>query len=188
VFWQVKMNNEERFDIVDENNQPTGETKQRSLVHRDGDWHRTAQIWVVSGDDKVLCDLRSEAVDSWPGYWDAIFGGHVPAGSGYLDTAVRELQEEVGITASAAELIHIADYVLDETDPERRVVNREFQRVYLLRTEQLEFIPAPTEVAQVRFIPFIDLATVITEGSMKFIPKPDYYQQMITRIATYIQD
>lgn len=182
------MNSEETFDIVDRHNRPTGRTKPRQLVHRDGDWHRTAQIWVVSGAHEVLCDLRSDAVDSWPGYWDALFGGHVPAGSDYLETAVRELQEEVGITARPDELIFIADYVLDEVDAARAVVNREFQRVFLLRTDQTEFEPAPSEVGAVRFIPLADLAEIISDGALAFIPKAAYYLEMIERISNYIRE
>ena len=31
----------ELFDIVDENNIPLNITKERSLVHNDGDWHNS---------------------------------------------------------------------------------------------------------------------------------------------------
>ena len=34
----------------------TGETKTRRLIHQDGDWHRSVQVWIVqkiAKDDKV---------------------------------------------------------------------------------------------------------------------------------------
>lgn len=37
----------EWLDIVDENGEPTGVVKERSEVHRDGDLHRTAHVWIV---------------------------------------------------------------------------------------------------------------------------------------------
>ena len=37
----------ELFDIRTPQGAPTGDVKERSAVHRDGDWHGTAHIWLV---------------------------------------------------------------------------------------------------------------------------------------------
>ena len=37
----------EMFDVRTPQGDPTGEVKERSAVHRDGDWHGTAHIWLV---------------------------------------------------------------------------------------------------------------------------------------------
>ena len=178
--------NMEQFDLVDDENRPLGIRKPRDNVHRDGDWHRTSQVWIVNRKHELLCDRRGETVDSWPGYWDALFGGHLSAGSNYLETAVKELSEEVGIVVSEARLRHLTDYRLDEVDAARGVKNREFQRVYLLRTDQVDFELSPTEVAEVRFIPSENLAEIIEGELMRFIPKPEYYLEMIGLIRTVI--
>ena len=39
---------------------PTGQTKKRGLIHRDGDWHRSVQVWIAQRDKqtnnvRVLC-------------------------------------------------------------------------------------------------------------------------------------
>ena len=52
----------------------------------------------------VLLQKRSENKDSNPGCYDISSAGHIPAGSGYLDSALRELKEELGIDASSEEL------------------------------------------------------------------------------------
>lgn len=47
----------EIFDIVDEYGNPTGETIERSLAHKEGVRHRTAHIWIareVNGKWQVL--------------------------------------------------------------------------------------------------------------------------------------
>lgn len=52
----------EMFDIRTPEGEPTGEVKERSAVHRDGDWHGTAHIWLVrrkNGKIEVL--LQSAA-------------------------------------------------------------------------------------------------------------------------------
>lgn len=98
----------EMFDIVDENGEPTGTVKERTKVHEDGDLHRTSHVWIVRDNNKggldVLLQKRSESKDSNPGCYDISSAGHIPAGCGYLDSALRELKEELGIDASSEEL------------------------------------------------------------------------------------
>ena len=98
----------EMFDIVDENGEPTGTVKERTMVHEDGDLHRTSHVWIVRDNNKggldVLLQKRSESKDSNPGCYDISSAGHIPAGCGYLDSALRELKEELGIDASSEEL------------------------------------------------------------------------------------
>ena len=98
----------EMFDIVDENGEPTATVKERTKVHEDGDLHRTSHVWIVRDNNKggldVLLQKRSESKDSNPGCYDISSAGHIPAGCGYLDSALRELKEELGIDASSEEL------------------------------------------------------------------------------------
>lgn len=98
----------EMFDIVDENGEPTGVVKERTKVHEDGDLHRTSHVWIVRDNNKggldVLLQKRSENKDSNPGCYDISSAGHIPAGCGYLDSALRELKEELGLDASSEEL------------------------------------------------------------------------------------
>ena len=47
----------------------------------------------------ILLGRRSEARAFYPNVWD-MFGGHVEPGEGHDQTLVRELEEELGITAT----------------------------------------------------------------------------------------
>ena len=97
----------EYFDIVNENGLPTGETVSRELAHRDGILHRTAHVWVIrekDGRTEVLLQKRSDNKDSFPGLYDTSSAGHIPAGSEPLPSALRELSEELGITAKPEDL------------------------------------------------------------------------------------
>lgn len=89
---------QEFFDIVDENNIPTGETKSRDLVHREKkDWHRAVHIWIINNRGEILCQQRSWKKDGNPGKWQSFFGGHVKSGQTIDDCLKEELLEEVGI-------------------------------------------------------------------------------------------
>ena len=98
------MNAEEYLDIVDGEGEPTGRTKARSLVHRDGDLHRTSHVWIArrkGGRLQLLLQKRSRNKDSHPGCYDISSAGHIPAGSDFEDSALRELKEELGVDAEA---------------------------------------------------------------------------------------
>ena len=98
----------EYFDIRDSAGNPTGEVKARSLVHRDGDIHGTSHVWLVRKNKKsgydVLLQKRSDNKDSFPGCYDISSAGHLPAGADYRESAVRELEEELGIAVSPEDL------------------------------------------------------------------------------------
>ena len=99
----------EYLDLLDEYGNPSGKTKERAAVHRDGNLHRTVHIWIArrsqeTGRIQILMQKRSDQKDSYPGCYDISAAGHVPAGEGYLAAARRELLEELGIEASESDL------------------------------------------------------------------------------------
>lgn len=103
----------EIFDIVDENGIPTGETIQRTVAHDKGIRHRTAHIWIVRNTDngcEVLLQQCSYNKDSFPGRYDTSSAGHIRAGDEPLDSALRELGEELGIKAEPAALTYIGKF------------------------------------------------------------------------------
>ncbi|MBL8030220.1 MAG: NUDIX domain-containing protein [Candidatus Doudnabacteria bacterium] len=95
---------QEIFDLYDEEDKPLNKTKPRSEVHKNGDWHRVVHIYVYNEQGQVMVHLRSLFKDSKPGCFDARFGGHVTTGMDYLDTALLELRQEIGLVVRAEEL------------------------------------------------------------------------------------
>lgn len=97
----------EYLDIVDENGQPTGGSTSRDEAHSRGIRHRTAHVWVARGQAagwEVLLQKRSMEKESFPGLYDTSSAGHIPAGDEPLASALRELQEELGIEARPEQL------------------------------------------------------------------------------------
>lgn len=97
----------EIFDVVDEYGNPTGDTVLRSKAHTEGICHRTAHIWIarkVSNHWQVLLQKRSAIKDSFPGRFDTSAAGHIHAGDEPIESAIRELNEELGIDAMPAQL------------------------------------------------------------------------------------
>lgn len=97
----------ELFDICDEQGNPTGDIVERSEAHAKGICHRTAHIWIAkkeNGRYKVLLQKRSMDKDSFPGRYDTSSAGHIQAGDEPMESALRELGEELGINAEYEDL------------------------------------------------------------------------------------
>ena len=101
----------EYLDVVDENGKPTGETVERSVAHREGFPHRTSHLWLVrKRDGRIQVLLQKRAMTkSFPGCYDISSAGHIPAGQDYYPSAIRELKEELGLSAKESELIPCGD-------------------------------------------------------------------------------
>ena len=58
----------ELLDLLDENGEPSGQVRERTLVHLNGDWHRTSHVWVVRrrGTADMTCFYRSGAARRTP--------------------------------------------------------------------------------------------------------------------------
>jgi len=118
-FVNTVIHTEEILNIIDENGNITSESKPRSLVHRDGDLHPTVHVWIVKEMDMgvyVLLQKRSETKDAHPGCYDVSAAGHVKQSGDYRDTAVRELDEELGLYIAPEKLSFIGMIKNEYTD------------------------------------------------------------------------
>jgi 16S rRNA (adenine1518-N6/adenine1519-N6)-dimethyltransferase len=95
---------EEIFDVVDADDQVVGQATRRE-VHEKNLLHRAVHVFVVNRHGEVLLQKRSRFKDAHPGVWDSSVAGHLDAGESYDSAAVRELEEEMGISGVATEEI-----------------------------------------------------------------------------------
>ena len=58
----------------------------------------------------MLLQKRSMEKESFPGLYDTSSAGHIPAGSGPLPSALRELEEELGICAAPGQLAFAGNF------------------------------------------------------------------------------
>ena len=126
----------EYFDVLTPDGGRTGQVKERSAVHRDGDWHGTAHIWLVrrqNGRLQVLLQKRSRKKETFPGCFDTSCAGHLSAGDSFEEGALRELSEELGIRAQASDLFSVGlySYEVKESFGGTDIIDREIAAVYL---------------------------------------------------------
>lgn len=90
---------DEIWDVYDENRHLTGRTHRRGDYMSAGDYHLVVEIWLQRSDGKVLLTKRSPN-KGYPGLWE-MTGGSAVAGDDSLKAALREVQEETGLTLHA---------------------------------------------------------------------------------------
>ncbi len=90
------MNQDERIALVDEEDRVIG-YKMRSQLTDDDCW-RVVAIWIENSEQQVLLQQRSHKVTLNPGLWSNAVMGTVDADDSYEDTAVREIEEELGLS------------------------------------------------------------------------------------------
>ncbi len=150
----------ELLDIVDENGNPTGKVIDRVKAHELGVRHRTSHVWLIRKPPKsktqILLQKRSDTKDCYPGCYDISSAGHIPAGSDYLSSAIRELKEELGICASPDELIFIGNrkYSFEQIFYGKPFKENQVSKVYLLKRNMDEclFTLQKEEVSEVLWI------------------------------------
>jgi isopentenyl-diphosphate delta-isomerase type 1 len=115
--------NEEWFDIVDAQDVVVGRAP-RNEVHRQRLRHRAVHILVFNSRGELFLQQRSLAKDDFPGAWDSSSAGHVGSGETYDHTALREVEEELGVRLDALPELLFSLEASEETA-------WEFCRVYL---------------------------------------------------------
>ena len=165
----------EIFDIRSADGNVTGEKKERELVHRDGDIHGTAHVWIIrknkGGTFDVLLQLRSKEKDAFPDCYDISSAGHLLAGQDYLESALRELEEELGIKAKKKDLKYIGMYY-SELSTEfygKPFINNEISAVYIYDkyVDILKLELQVEEVQSVRWMEFTECRNRIKAGTLK---------------------
>lgn len=157
----------EYLDVCDEKGQPAGGIVSREKAHRDGIRHRTAHVWVireVKGRIQVLLQKRSANKESFPGMYDTSSAGHIPAGCEPLDSALRELREELGIEAGEGQLCYIGAICNRYEAQFRGKIFRdnEYCSVYLYR-EPLDAESLHLQAEEVERVDWFDLEQVREE-------------------------
>lgn len=125
----------ELLDVLTSDGAPTGIVKSKPDVHREGDWHLAAHLWVVTPDRLVLLQRRADHKESWPGMWDISVAGHVSAGESALSAVVREAGEELGIEVEEQDLRHLGRLRYQAVLNGGAYLENEFHEVYLLVRE-----------------------------------------------------
>lgn len=86
------------LDLFDAKGNPTGLTIRRGEEAPAGMYWAVVDVWIVNSKGELLLQQRDTAKPNWPGYWCEAAGGAVVSGEEPDTAAIRETQEEIGLT------------------------------------------------------------------------------------------
>ena len=180
----------ELLDIVNENGIPTGETVRRDDAHKYGILHRTSHVWIARISNKkpqVLLQKRSLEKDSYPGCYDISSAGHIPAGDGFLVSAQRELKEELGVVASADELVYCGQRRFEYREPfhGQEFWDNQVSNVYVLWRNMAEpdFAIQKSEVEAVLWMDFDQCVDMVKNNKAPNCIRMDELEMIAPAIA-----
>ena len=182
----------ELFDILNPDGSKTGIVRERGVAHREGSLHATAHIWVVRKNHKsgydVLLQKRSACKDSNPGCYDISSAGHVASGDTVIESAVREIKEELGITASEEELHYVGVHhgAFEDVFYGRMFRDNELRSVYVYTepVEIEELTLQESEVEEVIWMDYEECMQEVQEGTLANC----IYEEEFRMVGEYLKE
>ncbi|MCK0159852.1 NUDIX hydrolase [Allomuricauda sp. F6463D] len=179
---------EERVDILDELGNPTGKSCLKSDAHCKGLLHPTVHIWLYTPDGRVLLQQRGKNKATHPLLWDVSVAGHVFAGEKIVAAAIREVDEEIGLSITETDLESLGTFKAIHKISED-FIDAELHHIFLckLNTSLNQLTKQESEVEDLALIPLFKFAeeTWGLASVGKYVPHgPTYYKTIIKAIKS----
>ena len=152
--WRWGRKSEESLDVLDEQGKETGQTATRTEVHEKGLWHRAAHVYIVNSKGEVLLQRRAAHNMFRPGRWYLSAGGHLHAGEASVETAAREIREELGLIIPESEFTLVGSAVKKHILLYGTYLNNEIDDIYVVHKDiEISKLKKRGETADISWIP-----------------------------------
>ena len=177
---------DEMVDILNEDGSHTGRKALKSVAHRNGLFHPTIHVWLFTRNGQLLIQKRGRNKKSFPLLWDVSVAGHIGAGEDIVTSALREVEEEIGLVLLPHELTKVGVFksLKDHADDFK---DYEFHHSYIaeLKVPLSSLKKQDSEVEKIALIPLVKFAeeTWGLATSEKYVPHdPEYYKTILRSI------
>lgn len=103
----------EIFDLYDSNGTLLDKKMERGGTNNEGEYHLVVHIWIKNSEGKYLMQQRNKLTDRIPFQWAAT-GGAVTSGEDSITGAIRETEEEIGISFNENQFIFLKRFYCDD--------------------------------------------------------------------------
>ena len=173
----------ELLDIVDENNNLTGEFVDREIVHSEGLLHREVGVIILNDNNEMLLEKRAVTKKQSPNKW-ALCAGHIEAGDTPENAILREVKEEIGIDITRKDLQFLDVFKRDKKFDNGQH-NNTYVYIYIYKTnKKLEDYTIQTEeLSEVKYFPIKVIEKALDEknSDYAFYDEP-YIKEILNRI------
>lgn len=122
----------DNVEILNQFGESTGKYDNLDAIHSNGLWHKTSHIWLFDDNGKILLQKRS-LNSTYSNLYDISCAGHIPKDYDELETAKKELKEELGLTIEDKQLKKICTLKTSKIIPELNKKDNEFNTIYLCK-------------------------------------------------------
>lgn len=180
---------DELIDILNNKGQKTGKTALKSEAHKNGWHHATVHIWFFTVDKKILLQKRALSKKVFPGLWDISVAGHVGTGESILNSAKREVFEEIGLQLQEKDFIKIGTRT-HHVKHKNGIIDNEFHHVFIAELKSpLEKLKIQKE--EVDDIKLFDLSILKETKNRVNILIPEFHQYYVSvhdKIIQHLKD
>ena len=175
----------EYIDVLNEVGNPTGKKKSTEEIHSAGYWHWTVHVWIQNSKKELLIQKRGLNKTSHSSMWDISVAGHISAGENSIEAAMRETEEEMGISFDKEEFIFLETIISNSVLNDGTYLNNEFQDIYFVESDHAisDYKPQESEVSEIKFIPVQDLKKIISNNNPTFVPHPKEYEILFKKLS-----
>ena len=139
---QTTDNQKELFIVVDESDKILDYKTRYECHHNKNLIHRSSGVFLFNSKGEIALQKRSMTKDTYPGFYTLTASGHAAKGESYLQSILREMNEEIGV--ENIQLEYVSKQLIE--NPTEREIGALFKGVY-----SGEFKPDSNEVEGVYY-------------------------------------
>ena len=175
---------DELVDILNEDGNYTGRTEMKSVAHKNGLFHPTIHVWLFTRNGRLLIQKRGKNKKSFPLLWDVSVAGHIGAGEDVVASALREVEEEIGLVLQPSALSKVGVFK-SQKDHSEDFRDYEFHHSYIaeLILPIASLKKQDSEVEEIALIPLVQFAeeTWGMANPEKYVPHDPTYYKIVLR-------
>ena len=166
----------ELVDIVDENNELTGQVEERWTAYNNGLWRRTVSCWLINEKGELLLQKRTANKLRNPNKWSKT-GGQVDCGEEVEDAIFREVKEELGIEIPKKQIKVIGVYKKDGKN--KRFA---YNFIFIVNYKIDDYTLQKEEVADVKYVTIEEIEQLRKNNDLNYTfcnwSDEDFYREI----------
>lgn len=160
----------EYIDVLDENGNKLNIVRNRQLIYKLGNWHRTVHVWVLNSKNELLIQKRTKDKETFPGLWAISIAGHVRSGESSFEAAIREVEEEIGLKVNINDLNFL--FSLKRNQAYKDGMIHVHDDIYLLEIDLdiLNISIQKEELTEIKFIDYLEYEEKLKNNDPNYVP------------------